>query len=145
MMDPTLFIIIPCYNEEKVLPITAPLFKEKVVSLQKDGKISPESRVLFVNDGSKDSTWEIIQSLSSQDSVFEGLSLSRNRGHQNALLAGLMEAKDFCDITISIDCDGQDDINAMDQMVDEYLNGAEIVYGVRSKRDTDAFFKRFTA
>jgi glycosyltransferase involved in cell wall biosynthesis len=104
-----------------------------------------ESRVLFINDGSKDSTWEIIQTLSSSDAVFEGISLSRNRGHQNALLAGLMEAKELCDITISIDCDGQDDINAMDQMVDEYLNGAEIVYGVRSKRDTDTFFKRFTA
>lgn len=145
MEKPVLFIVIPCYNEGKVLPITATLFKEKVVSLQKGGKISAESRVLFVNDGSKDSTWEIIQSLSTQDHAFEGLSLSRNRGHQNALLAGLMEAKDLCDITISIDCDGQDDINAMDQMVDEYLNGAEIVYGVRSKRDTDHFFKRFTA
>lgn len=113
--------------------------------MKSSGKIGAESKVLFVNDGSKDTTWDIIQSLSSGDTVFEGLSLSRNRGHQNALLAGLMEAKDLCDITISIDCDGQDDINAMDQMVDEYLNGVEIVYGVRSKRDTDTFFKRFTA
>ena len=145
MEKPVLYIVIPCYNEEKVLPLTAPLFKEKIASLQREGKISGESRVLFVNDGSRDSTWEIIRSLSSKDPVFEGLSLSRNRGHQNALLAGLMEAKDRCDITISIDCDGQDDINAMDQMVDEYLNGAEIVYGVRSKRDSDTFFKRFTA
>ena len=145
MVTPTLIIVIPCYNEEKVLPITAPMFKEKIENLKSSGKIGAESKVLFVNDGSKDTTWDIIQSLSSGDTVFEGLSLSRNRGHQNALLAGLMEAKDLCDITISIDCDGQDDINAMDQMVDEYLNGAEIVYGVRSKRDTDTFFKRFTA
>ena len=145
MEKPILYIVIPCYNEEKVLPITAPMFKGKIESLQNSGKVSMESRVLFINDGSKDSTWEIIQTLSSSDAVFEGISLSRNRGHQNALLAGLMEAKELCDITISIDCDGQDDINAMDQMVDEYLNGAEIVYGVRSKRDTDTFFKRFTA
>lgn len=145
MVTPTLIIVIPCYNEEKVLPITAPMFKEKIENLKSSGEIGAESKVLFVNDGSKDTTWDIIQSLSSGDTVFEGLSLSRNRGHQNALLAGLMEAKDLCDITISIDCDGQDDINAMDQMVDEYLNGAEIVYGVRSKRDTDTFFKRFTA
>lgn len=145
MTKPILYIVIPCYNEEKVLPITAPMFKEKIETLRAEGKVSADSRVLFVNDGSKDATWEIIQSLSSGDTVFEGLSLSRNRGHQNALLAGLIEAKDLCDITISIDCDGQDDINAMDQMVDEYLKGAEIVYGVRSKRDTDTFFKRFSA
>ena len=145
MKKPTLYIVIPCYNEEKVLPVTAPMFKEKIESLQRAGKVSEASRILFVNDGSRDSTWEIIQRLSSEESVYEGLSLSRNRGHQNALLAGLMEAKYLCDITISIDCDGQDDINAMDQMVDEYLSGAEIVYGVRSKRDTDTFFKRFTA
>ena len=145
MKKPTLYIVIPCYNEEKVLPVTAPMFKEKIESLQRAGKVSEVSRILFVNDGSRDSTWEIIQRLASEEPVYEGLSLSRNRGHQNALLAGLMEAKDLCDITISIDCDGQDDINAMDQMVDEYLSGAEIVYGVRSKRDTDTFFKRFTA
>ena len=145
MEKPILYIVIPCYNEEKVLPITAPMFKEKIESLRRAGKVATESRVLFINDGSKDSTWEIIQSLANSDVIYEGLSLSRNRGHQNALLAGLMEAKALCDITISIDCDGQDDINAMDQMVDEYLKGAEIVYGVRSKRDTDTFFKRFTA
>lgn len=145
MKKPVLYIVIPCYNEEKVLPITAPMFKEKIEHLRIAGKVADGSRVLFVNDGSKDSTWDIIHTLSSGDVVFEGLSLSRNRGHQNALLAGLMEAKTFCDITISIDCDGQDDINAIDQMVAEYLNGAEIVYGVRSKRDTDTFFKRFTA
>ena len=145
MKNPVLYIVVPCYNEEKVLPITALMFKEKIENLRIAGKIAAGSRVLFVNDGSKDSTWDTIQSLSSGDDVFEGLSLSRNRGHQNALMAGLMEAKDFCDITISIDSDGQDDINAMDQMVDEYLNGAEIVYGVRSKRDADTCFKRFTA
>ena len=145
MNAPSLYIVIPCYNEEAVLPITAPLFRDKLLSLSSQGKISPDSRVLFVNDGSKDDTWNIIRRLAKEDKHFTGICLSRNRGHQNALLAGLMEAKDKCDITISIDCDGQDDINAMDAMVDEYLSGAEIVYGVRSKRDTDTFFKRFTA
>ncbi|MBQ1372544.1 MAG: glycosyltransferase family 2 protein, partial [Oscillospiraceae bacterium] len=145
MEKPSLYIVIPCYNEEQVLPMTAPMFREKLEALQSVGKISSESRVLFVNDGSKDKTWEIIRKLAAEHEVYEGLSLSRNRGHQNALLAGLMEAKERCDITISIDCDGQDDINAMDQMVEEYWKGAEIVYGVRSKRDTDTFFKRFTA
>ena len=142
---PRLFIVIPCYNEQKVLPITAPMFRGKLQELVQAGKILPDSRVLFVNDGSKDDTWQIIRELSRQDSCFTGITLSRNRGHQNALLAGLMEARDKCDITISIDCDGQDDINAMNDMVDAYLNGAEIVYGVRSRRDTDTFFKRFTA
>ena len=145
MKTPRLFIVIPCYNEEAVLPITAPLFRDKLLSLTQQGKISPDSRVLFVNDGSKDNTWNLIRQLAKEDEHYMGICLSRNRGHQNALLAGLMEAKDKCDITISIDCDGQDDINAMDAMVDEYLTGAEIVYGVRSKRDTDTFFKRFTA
>lgn len=142
---PTLYIVIPCYNEQAVLPITAPLFLNKITSLISKNKISQDSKVLFVNDGSKDDTWEIIKSLSNENIHYEGITLSRNRGHQNALLAGLMEAKDRCDITISIDCDGQDDINAMDEMVDNYINGAEIVYGVRSKRATDTFFKRFTA
>ena len=145
MKTPRLYIVIPCYNEEAVLPITAPLFRDKLHSLTQQGKISPDSRVLFVNDGSKDDTWNLICQLAKEDEHYEGICLSRNRGHQNALLAGLMEAKDKCDITISIDCDGQDDINAMDEMVDEYLSGAEIVYGVRSKRETDTFFKRFTA
>ena len=145
MKTPRLYIVIPCYNEEAVLPITAPLFRDKLLSLSSQGKISPDSRVLFVNDGSKDNTWNLICKLAKEDEHYEGICLSRNRGHQNALLAGLMEAKDKCDITISIDCDGQDDINAMDEMVDEYLSGAEIVYGVRSKRETDTFFKRFTA
>ncbi len=143
--NPVLYIVIPCYNEQEVLPITAPMFLEKVDTLTKQGKISPESRVLFVNDGSKDDTWSIICELSKKDPRYTGICLSRNRGHQNALLAGLMEAKDKCDITISIDCDGQDDINAMDMMVDEYLSGAEVVYGVRSSRATDTFFKRNTA
>lgn len=142
---PILYIVIPCYNEEKVLPITAPMFRDKILELVEAGKVSEDSRVLFVNDGSKDNTWEIIRDLAKQDAYYTGIALSRNRGHQNALLAGLMEAKSKCDITISIDCDGQDDINAMNAMVEEYLNGAEIVYGVRSKRDTDTFFKRFTA
>ena len=144
-MNPVLYIVIPCYNEEAVLPITAPLFRDKLLFLSAQGKISPDSRVLLVNDGSKDNTWNLICQLAKEDEHYMGICLSRNRGHQNALLAGLMEAKDKCDITISIDCDGQDDINAMDAMVDEYLTGAEIVYGVRSKRDTDTFFKRFTA
>ena len=144
-MQPVLFIVIPCYNEEEVLPITSKMFLQKLWDLSAAGKISDDSRVLFVDDGSKDTTWEIIAGLAKADPHFMGIRQSRNRGHQNAVLAGLMEAKDKCDITISIDCDGQDDINAMDAMVDEFLNGCEIVYGVRSKRDTDTFFKRFTA
>ena len=143
--QPILYIVIPCYNEEKVLPITSGMFLEKINTLAAAGKISPESRVLFVNDGSKDNTWNIITELAAKDEHYIGISQSRNRGHQNAVLAGLMEAKDKCDITISIDCDGQDDINAMDEMVRKYLEGAEVVYGVRSRRDTDTFFKRFTA
>ena len=143
--QPILYIVIPCYNEEKVLPITSGMFLEKINTLAAAGKISPESRVLFVNDGSKDSTWNIITELAAKDEHYIGISQSRNRGHQNTVLAGLMEAKDKCDITISIDCDGQDDINAMDEMVQKYLDGAEVVYGVRSRRDTDTFFKRFTA
>ena len=144
-MQPVLYIVIPCYNEEKVLPITAPMFLKKIQDLSAAGKISQDSRVLFVNDGSKDNTWNIIKDLSKADPHYIGICQSRNRGHQNAVLAGLMEAKDKCDITISIDCDGQDDINAMDAMVDAYLDGCEVVYGVRSKRDKDTFFKRFTA
>ena len=144
-MLPTLYIVIPCYNEQEVLPITAPMFLEKLRTLAEKGKISGQSRVLFVNDGSKDKTWQIICDLARQDEHYLGISQSRNRGHQNAVLAGLMEAKERCDITISIDCDGQDDINAMDEMVDAYLDGCEVVYGVRSSRETDTFFKRFTA
>lgn len=145
MKKPILYIVIPCYNEEKVLPITSSMFLDKITELVQKDKISDDSRVLFVNDGSKDRTWEIIKELSEQNNHYKGICQSRNRGHQNAVLAGLMEAKDVCDITISIDCDGQDDINAMNDMVDAYLDGCEIVYGVRSRRDTDTFFKRFTA
>jgi len=142
---PILWIVIPCYNEEQVLPLTAPMFRKKIADLVEAGKISDRSRILFVNDGSRDRTWELIRALAAEDEHFLGICQSRNRGHQNAVLAGLMEAKDRCDITISIDCDGQDDINAMDAMVEEYLKGAEVVYGVRSRRETDTFFKRFTA
>ena len=142
---PILFIIIPCYNEESVLPITAPMFLKKINSLTAQGKISSESRVMFVNDGSKDATWSIICDLARTDIHYTGVCLSRNRGHQNALLAGLMEAKDKCDITVSIDCDGQDDLDAMDEMVAAYHAGAEVVYGVRSDRRTDTFFKRNSA
>ena len=144
-MKPVLYIVIPCYNEEKVLPITSGMFLEKLKSLISADIISDDSRIMFVNDGSRDSTWDIITKLSGEQKYFTGLSLSRNRGHQNALLAGLTETGKLCDITISIDCDGQDDINAMDSMVREYLDGAEIVYGVRSSRETDTFFKRTTA
>lgn len=144
-MPPVLYIVIPCYNEEKVLPCTAPLFLEELNHLQQRGKISPDSRILFVDDGSRDATWDIISALSRQQEQVVGIRQSRNRGHQAAVLAGLMEAKELCDITISIDCDGQDSIAAMDEMVDAYLDGCEVVYGVRSKRTTDTFFKRFTA
>ncbi|MDY3304970.1 MAG: glycosyltransferase family 2 protein, partial [Clostridia bacterium] len=143
--SPILWIVIPCYNEQEVLPVTAPMFLGKINQLVADKRISDNSRILFVNDGSKDKTWEIICNLAKQDAHYIGICQSRNRGHQNAVLAGLMEAKDKCDITISIDCDGQDDINAMDEMVERYLEGFEVVYGVRSKRQTDTFFKRFTA
>lgn len=142
---PILWIVIPCYNEREVLPVTTPQFLDELNSLIFMKKVSEKSKILFVNDGSKDETWEIICNLAADNEQIIGISQSRNRGHQNAVLAGLMEAKDKCDITISIDCDGQDDISAMTQMVEEYLNGAEVVYGVRSKRDTDTFFKRFTA
>ena len=144
-MTPVLYIVIPCYNEEKVLPITSKLFLEELEKLMGDNKVSPQSRILFVNDGSRDKTWEIIEDLSKEDEHFSGISLSRNRGHQNAVLAGLMDSKDKCDITISIDCDGQDDITAMEEMVDKYAEGCEVVYGVRSSRKKDTFFKRFTA
>ncbi|MBR1558888.1 MAG: glycosyltransferase family 2 protein [Clostridia bacterium] len=142
---PILYIVVPCYNEEAVLPVTAPMFLEKLDALCASGRVSASSRVLFVNDGSKDATWPMISDMAKRDGRVLGVSLSRNRGHQNAVLAGLMEAMDRCDITISIDCDGQDDLNAMDAMVDAYLDGCEVVYGVRSRRDTDTWFKRATA
>lgn len=141
----TLYIIIPCYNEQEVLPVTSDLFLKKLMQLIQSKKISEQSRILFVDDGSSDNTWEIITELSKKDHHFMGISQSRNLGHQNAVLAGLMESKDVCDVTISVDCDGQDDLEAMDEMIDRYHEGNEIVYGVRSSRGTDTFFKRFTA
>ena len=143
--NPRLFIVIPCYNEEAVLPITAPQFLEELNLLIKEKGVAEDSRILFVNDGSKDNTWNLIQEYAAKDSHYMGISQSRNRGHQAAVLAGLMEAKDQCDITISIDCDGQDDIHAMEAMVQEYYGGCEIVYGVRSSRESDTWFKRTTA
>lgn len=145
MQLPSLYIVIPCYNEQDVLPITAPMFLDKIEGLISQGLCSENSKVLFVNDGSRDETWSIICGLAKQNPKFKGINLSRNRGHQNALLAGLMHAKERCDVTISIDCDGQDDINAMDEMMRQFHDGCDVVYGVRSKRDTDTFFKRFTA
>ena len=145
MEHPVLYIVIPCYNEQEVLPITAPMFLNKLKELAEKGLISEDSRVLFVNDGSSDETWNIIRALARSDEHYIGISQSRNRGHQNAVLAGLMEARDRCDISISIDCDGQDDINAMDDMVRAYLGGCDIVYGVRCDRESDSFFKRTTA
>ena len=145
MRSSILYLVIPCYNEEEVLPETAKQLKNKLEDLLQKGKISPQSRILFVNDGSKDYTWEIISALHRQNVIFSGLNLSKNRGHQNALLAGLMTVMDICDVTISLDADLQDDIDAIDEMLAQYQEGCEIVYGVRSKRDTDTFFKRFTA
>ena len=142
---PKLAIVIPCYNEEKVLPITSGMFLDELRLLISKGKVSEDSRILFVNDGSKDTTWDVICGLCESDEHFTGIAQSRNRGHQAAVLAGLMEVKDHADITISIDCDGQDDISAMEAMVDVYLDGCEVVYGVRSSRETDTFFKRTTA
>ena len=144
-MIPVLYIVIPCYNEQEVLPITSGITGDVLADLIAKQKVSPESRILFVNDGSRDRTWEIIEDLASRDERVKGISLSRNRGHQNALLAGLMEAADRCDITISIDCDGQDDPAAMERMIEEYAKGAEIVYGVRNSREADTRFKRVTA
>lgn len=145
MENPVLYIVIPCYNEQEVLPITAPMFLNKLHELAGKKLVSENSRILFVNDGSSDGTWDIIRALAASDEHYIGISQSRNRGHQNAVLAGIMEAKDHCDISISIDCDGQDDINAMDNMVRAYLDGCDIVYGVRNDRETDSFFKRTTA
>ena len=144
-MTPILYLVIPCYNEEQVLPLTSGKFKAKLEELIEAGKISDDSRVMFVNDGSKDTTWDILKSLCEEDKKYAAISLAHNRGHQNALIAGLMEAKKYADITISMDCDGQDDINAITQMVDEYAKGNEIVFGVRNDRSTDSWFKRTTA
>lgn len=141
----TLYIVVPCYNEEEALPETSRRLREKMHGLIDAGKISDDSRVMLVNDGSTDKTWEMICALHDADQLFCGVCLSRNRGHQNALLAGLMTARDRADFTISMDADLQDDIDAVDKMVDKYYEGCEIVYGVRSSREKDSFFKRFTA
>lgn len=140
-----LYLVIPCYNEEEVLPETSKRLKEKYTALMSAGKIDADSKIIFVNDGSKDRTWEMIRELHEADPVFRGICLSRNRGHQNALLAGLMTVKDECDAAISLDADLQDDINAIDEMVDRFHEGYEVVYGVRSSRKKDTFFKRTTA
>ena len=144
-MAPKLMVVIPCYNEEEVLPETSKRLVEKMNSLMKKGYVSEDSRVLLVNDGSRDRTWELICDLHKQNPMFEGVKLSRNRGHQNALLAGLMTARNRCDISISMDADLQDDMDAMDRFIEKYNEGCEIVYGVRNKRETDTFFKRETA
>lgn len=142
---PKLWLVIPCYNEEEALPITIPAVTEKMNTLIRAGTIHENSRVLLVNDGSKDGTWPMICELHETDPLYNGINLSRNKGHQNALLAGLLTAKDFCDCTISMDADLQDDINAIDQMMEAFHAGADVVYGVRSKRETDTWFKRVTA
>lgn len=144
-MDNVLYLVIPCYNEEEVLPETSKRLKEKMTSLIQAGKIDKASRIVFVNDGSRDKTWEIIRSLHQEDAVFSGINLSKNRGHQNALLAGLMTVRKHADMVISMDADLQDDIDAVDAMVDKYLDGMDIVYGVRSSRAKDTFFKKATA
>ncbi len=139
-----LYVVVPCYNEQEVLPETTRRLNEKMTALIKSGKISPDSRVLYVNDGSKDQTWSLIEQAHRDNPLFEGIKLSRNRGHQNALLAGLMSAMDKSDMVISMDADLQDDINAMDKFIDEYYAGHDIVYGVRSSRAADTAFKRMT-
>ena len=143
--SPILYMVIPCYNEEDVLPITFPMFQEQMSKMIAAKQVSADSKIMFVNDGSKDSTWKIINELSQENDIFCGLSLSRNRGQQNAMFAGLMEARKYCDIAITIDCDGQDDIAAMADMVNEYNDGCDVVHGVRSDRESDTFIKRFTA
>ena len=140
-----LYLVIPCYNEEEVLPETSKQLRAKMETLMAAGKISKESRIVFVNDGSKDRTWEIIESLHKENPLFQGIKLSRNKGHQNALLAGLMTVKEHCDMAISMDADLQDDIDAIDGMLEKYAEGCDIVYGVRNARDTDTAFKRKTA
>ena len=144
-MNNKLYMVIPCYNEEEVLPETSKRLRGKINSLIEKGKIDKESRIVFVNDGSKDRTWEIIKTLHEEDPVFSGINLTRNRGHQNALLAGLMTVMDYADMAISMDADLQDDVDAIDEMIDKYLDGIDIVYGVRSSRAKDTFFKKATA
>ena len=140
-----LYIAVPCYNEEECLPDSSGKLLEKLNEMIAEGKITDDSRIVFIDDGSKDKTWEIISKLHTENEMFQGIKLSRNRGHQNALLCGLMTLKDKCDAVISIDADLQDDINVFDEMVQKYEDGCDVVYGVRSKRETDTFFKRFTA
>jgi len=140
-----LYLVIPCYNEEEVLHETAKRLLEKINNMVTDDLISHKSKILFVNDGSKDRTWSIIEELHSKNDIFSGINLSRNRGHQNALLAGLMTAKEYCDMTISLDADLQDDVDVIDKFVQQYYDGCDIVYGVRSSRETDTVFKRTTA
>ena len=142
---PVLYLVIPCYNEAAVLPQTAPLFTGKLAALAAAGRIAPHSRVLFVDDGSSDGTWQTICAMAQTQPAVCGVRLSRNRGHQNALLAGLFEAVPQADVTISLDCDGQDDIHAVDAMLTEYEAGCDVVYGVRASRKTDTLFKRSTA
>lgn len=144
-MNDILYIVIPCYNEEKVLPITHKMFLDELNELIKKEKISADSKIVFVDDGSRDETWKIICVLSEQHGSIEGIQQSRNRGHQNAVLMGMLDSRDKCDICITIDCDGQDDITAIEQMVDKYHEGYEVVYGVRDNRDTDTLFKKYTA
>jgi len=140
-----LYIIVPCYNEEEVLPQSAPLLLEKLRSLISREKIAPESRLMFVDDGSVDGTWEILKTLHGESAEVCALKLARNRGHQNAVMAGLVLASELADAAVTIDADLQDDADAIDEMVDCWNNGAQIVCGVRDRRDTDSFFKRFTA
>lgn len=142
---PTVYFVIPCYNEEEVLPETIKRLNDKLRSLIDDGKATEDSRMLFVDDGSKDKTWSIISAYSEENKFVGGIKLAHNRGHQNALLSGLMTAKDNCDCAISLDADLQDDINVIDQFIDKYLEGCEIVYGVRNSRKKDTVFKRTTA
>ena len=144
-MKDILYIVVPCYNEEEVLPETSRRLREKLEGLMAAGMISEKSRVLFVNDGSRDKTWSLIEALHEENHLFSGVNLSRNRGHQNALLAGLMTARERCDMAISMDADLQDDVDAVDGMLERYYAGCDIVYGVRSSRKKDTFFKRFTA
>ncbi len=141
----TLYLVVPCYNEEEVLPETSKQLRSKMLSLIDSGRISGKSHIVFVDDGSSDRTWEIISELHRDDTIFQGIRLSRNNGHQNALLAGLMTVKSLCDMTITLDADLQDDIEAIDEMIEKYYGGCDIVYGVRNSRDTDTAFKRKTA
>lgn len=145
MNEISLYVVVPCYNESEVLPITSKQILIELKNVIDKRKISDMSRILFVDDGSDDGSWDIITDLVRSDYHYLGIRQSRNRGHQSSLLAGMMEAKDVADIVITIDCDGQDDISAIEKMIDEYYNGAEVVYGVRNSRESDTFFKRFTA